>query len=64
MKLNDLAKVLITTKPIVVTSFSVFGLYHETSRVELLSKLEFEELLKREVDYFVPRDDRVVIYVK
>ena len=64
MKLNDLAQALITTKPIVVTSYDVVGLYHETSRVELLSKLEFEELLKREVDYFVPRDDRVVIYVK
>ena len=62
--MNDLAKALITTKPIVVTSFVVFGLYHETSRVELLSKLEFDELLKMEVDYFVPRDDRVVIYVK
>lgn len=64
MKLNDLAKALITTKPIVVTSFKVVGLYHETSRVDLLSKLEFDELLKMEVDYFVPRDDRVVIYVK
>lgn len=55
---------LITTKAIVVTSLKVVGLYHETSRVELLSKLEFDELLKREVDYFVPKDDRVVIYVK
>lgn len=64
MKLNDLAKALITTKPIVVTSFKVVGLYHETSRIDLLSKLEFDELLKMEVDYFVPRDDRVVIYVK
>lgn len=64
MKLNDLAKALITTKPIVVTSYEVFGLYYETSRVELISKLEFDELLKREVDYFVPIDDRVVIYVK
>lgn len=64
MKLNDLAKALITTKPIVVTSLKVFGLYHETSRVDLLSKLEFDELLKMEVDYFVPKDDKVVVYVK
>lgn len=64
MKLNDLAQALITTKPIVVTSYKVVGLYHETSRAELLSKLEFDEFLKMEVDYFVPRDDRVVIYVK
>lgn len=64
MKLNNLAKVLITTKPIVITSCSVVGLYHETSRGELLSKLEFKKLLKMEVDYFVPKDDRVVIYVR
>lgn len=64
MKLKDLAKVLVTTKPLVITSYNETVFYFETKLVELRSDLQFVDLLDRKVDYFLPRENKVVIFVK
>lgn len=61
MKINDLAPMVYTKLPIVVTSLKEVGFYFEMSSIDLKLNLE---LGKREIDMVIPRADRITIYVK
>lgn len=61
MKIKDLAPMVYTKLPIVVTSLKEVGFYFEMSSIDLKLNLELRE---REIDMVIPRADRITIYVK